>query len=108
MDNPKRARSWKRRIQPRVNLRIVEPVLYSTLLIHYGTADAITPMSEIERIKKTLERHQKPYELYLYENADHAFVNDMHQRYHKEAAEASWPRTVEFLRRHLSQGKKEG
>jgi len=29
MDNPKRARSWKRRIQPRVNLRIVEPVLYS-------------------------------------------------------------------------------
>jgi len=30
MDNPKRARSWKRRIQPRVNLRIVEPVLYST------------------------------------------------------------------------------
>ncbi|OGP24973.1 MAG: hypothetical protein A2038_00625 [Deltaproteobacteria bacterium GWA2_57_13] len=78
------------------------------LLIHYGTADVITPMSEIERIKKTLERHQKPYELYLYENADHAFVNDTHQRYHKEAAEASWPRTVEFLRRHLSQGKKEG
>ncbi len=30
MDNPKRARSWKRRIQPRVDLRVVEPVLYST------------------------------------------------------------------------------
>ncbi len=30
MSNPKRARSWKRRIQPRVGLRAVEPVLYST------------------------------------------------------------------------------
>ena len=30
MDNPKRARSWKRLIQPRVRLKMVEPVLYST------------------------------------------------------------------------------
>ena len=30
MDNPKRARSWKRRTQPRVDLKIVEPILYST------------------------------------------------------------------------------
>ncbi|MBI3359046.1 MAG: hypothetical protein HY037_05670 [Nitrospirae bacterium] len=30
MDNPKRARSWKRRIQPRVGLKAVEPVPYST------------------------------------------------------------------------------
>ena len=37
MDNPKRARSWKRRIQPRVGLQIVEPVLYSThfLLVQF-------------------------------------------------------------------------
>ena len=31
MGNPKRARSWKRRIQPRVGLKAVEPVLYSTV-----------------------------------------------------------------------------
>src|SRR3972149_9742183 len=30
MDHPKRARSWKRRTQPRVGLKTVEPVLYST------------------------------------------------------------------------------
>lgn len=30
MENPKRARSWKQRIQPRVTLRKAEPVLYST------------------------------------------------------------------------------
>jgi hypothetical protein len=30
-DDPKRAQSWKRRIQPRISLRNDEPVLYSTL-----------------------------------------------------------------------------
>ena len=72
------------------------------LLFHYGTADTVTPPSEIERIKLTLERRNHPYELHLYEGADHAFVNEMHpEHYHKEASETSWPRTVEFLKRHL-------
>jgi len=31
-DDPKRAQSWKRRIQPRISLRNDEPVLYSTKL----------------------------------------------------------------------------
>lgn len=31
MDSPKRARSRKRRILPRVALKVAEPVLYSTL-----------------------------------------------------------------------------
>jgi len=74
------------------------------VLLHYGTADSVTPMSEIERIKKTLEQYQKPHELYLYEKAGHAFMNTHGGNYHKEAAEASWPRTVEFLRRHLKGG----
>ncbi|OGA17897.1 MAG: hypothetical protein A3H32_05035 [Betaproteobacteria bacterium RIFCSPLOWO2_02_FULL_63_19] len=71
-------------------------------LIHYGTADVITPRSEIDRIIRILDRAKTPCELHLYEGANHAFVNDMHpERYHKEATEASWPRSVEFLNRHL-------
>jgi hypothetical protein len=31
MENPKRARSWKRRLRPRVNLKNDVPVLYSTV-----------------------------------------------------------------------------
>ena len=30
MENPKRARSWKRRLRPRANLKNDVPVLYST------------------------------------------------------------------------------
>jgi hypothetical protein len=38
MENPKRARSWKRRLRPRVNLKNDVPVLYST----YAFYDAVT------------------------------------------------------------------
>jgi len=72
------------------------------LLFHYGTADAVTPRSEMDRITRTLDRAKKPYALHLYEGANHAFVNDMHPEYfHKEATEAAWPRTVEFLKQNL-------
>jgi len=35
MDDPKRARSWKRRIRPRINLTSDAPVLYSTLSLSF-------------------------------------------------------------------------
>ena len=73
------------------------------LLFHYGTADVVTPRSEIDRITRALKRADKPYELHLYEDANHAFVNDTHpEYYHKEATEASWPRTVKFLKQHMA------
>ena len=73
------------------------------LLFHYGTADAVTPRSEIDRITETLKRANKPHELHLYEGANHAFVNDTHpEMYHKEATEAAWPRTLEFFKRHMA------
>lgn len=75
------------------------------LLFHYGTADSITPRSEIDRITRTLEAAGKSHELELHEGADHAFVNDMHpEHYHQAATEATWTRTVEYLKRHMAEG----
>jgi carboxymethylenebutenolidase len=74
------------------------------LLFHYGTGDVVTPRSEIERIMRTLKNAGKPHELHLYEGAGHAFTNDMHPemagQYSREATEAAWPRTLEFLKRY--------
>ena len=39
MENPKRARSWKRRLRPRVNLKNDVPVLYSTAGDHADDHD---------------------------------------------------------------------
>ncbi len=73
------------------------------LLFHYGTADPITPRSEIDRITRTLDAAGKTYELELHEGAKHAFVNDMHpENYSEPATRASWPQTVEFLKRHMA------
>lgn len=67
------------------------------------TTESSTPRAEIDRITRIMDDAKKPYELHLYEGANHAFVNDAHpDKFHKEATEAAWPRTVEFLKRHLA------
>lgn len=43
-----------------------------------------------------------PYELYIYEEANHAFHNDTSAaRYHEAAAKRSWQRTLAFFEKHL-------
>ena len=44
MEDSKRARSWKRRIRPRINLKNDEPVLYSTQLLTLGSGSPYTPI----------------------------------------------------------------
>ena len=41
------------------------------------------------------------YTLYMYEGAQHAFHNDTGERYHKEAAQLAWQRTINFLNEKL-------
>ncbi len=51
MGNPKRARSWERRVQPRVGLGAVEPVLYSTLgfafILGIGAVSPVLPFDSL-------------------------------------------------------------
>jgi carboxymethylenebutenolidase len=50
-----------------------------------------------------LMANNKPFELHIYEGANHAFNNDTNEaRYDREAADLAWGRTVEFLKGHLS------
>lgn len=77
------------------------PKISSPLLLHYAGLD--------ERINKgmadyeaALKANNKPYELYLYEGANHAFNNDTNAaRYNKEAATLAWTRTIAFLKKNL-------
>ncbi len=69
---------------------------------HYGEEETVTPKSEVEEFERVLKENNKSYELYFYKNAGHAFVNETHSVYYrKEAAEATWPRTFEFLKKYL-------
>jgi carboxymethylenebutenolidase len=71
------------------------------LLLHYAGLD--TRINEgIPAFEEALKKANKPYTLYLYEGANHAFNNDTSEaRYNKQVAEQAWSRTVAFLKEHL-------
>jgi carboxymethylenebutenolidase len=77
----------------------------ASLLLHYAGLD--------ERINKGIPVYEAAlkaaavdYKLYVYEGARHAFNNDTNtERYHKEAAELAWKRTISFLKEKLKDSK---
>jgi carboxymethylenebutenolidase len=77
------------------------PKIKAFLLLHYAGLD--------ERINKGIPAYESAlkaagvnYQIYMYENAKHAFNNDTNiERYHKEAAELAWQRTIAFFKEKL-------
>ncbi len=74
------------------------------LLLHYAGRDERINAG-IPAFEAALKEHKKPYQLFVYEGAQHAFNNDTNAaRYDKAAADLAWGRTVEFLRKQLGAG----
>ena len=72
------------------------------ILFHFGEEDDNPSPGDRVKLDTELTRHGKAHEFYTYPNAAHAFMNFTNpERYREAAAEASWPRTLEFLERYL-------
>lgn len=72
------------------------------VMLHYGTEDEATPKLEMDRLRELLDGEAASVTYHEYEGATHAFTNPEYEPlYHEEAAEAAWPRTVEFFDDHL-------
>lgn len=77
------------------------PKIKCALLLHYAGLD--------DRINKGIPEYEAAlksagidYRLYMYEGANHAFNNDTNaSRYHPEAANLAWKRTIDFLSEKL-------
>jgi carboxymethylenebutenolidase len=78
------------------------PNITAALCLHYAGDDERINAG-IADYEAALQANDKPYEIFMYEGAQHAFNNDTSERYNKEAADLAWSRTVEFLRRHLAE-----
>ena len=70
------------------------------LLLHYAALD--------DRINKgwpayeaALKASGVKYEMHMYPDTNHAFLNDTTPRYDKAAAKLSWQRTIDFFNKHL-------
>ena len=73
------------------------PKIKASVLAHYAGQDTRINAG-IEAFEAALKKASVEYKIYMYEGAGHAFFNDTNEsRYHKEAAELAWKRTIEFF-----------
>ena len=77
------------------------PKISAPLLLQYAGLDERINAG-IPDYEAALKANNKPYEVHIYEGANHAFNNDTNEaRYNKEAAELAWDRTIAFFKKHL-------
>ena len=74
------------------------------MLGHFGTADEFVPLEQAEALEAELRDAGVDVTFHHYEGNGHAFFNDVDRlgNYDPAAAQASWERTVSFLRRALT------
>lgn len=76
--------------------------LKAPLLAHFGDFDRLISASDIEDFKRALQENQKPYEMYVYGGAPHAFDEDFRAPVYRPVASAeAWRRSINFLDWHL-------
>ncbi|GAB3893220.1 dienelactone hydrolase family protein [Spirosoma agri] len=77
------------------------PKIKAAMQLHYGGLDERVNAG-IPAYEEALKKSGVPYELYVYEGAQHAFHNDTAPtRYNEAAAKLAWSRTVTFLKAKL-------
>lgn len=65
--------------------------------LHFGESDAGIPLSDVEVI-----RGKRPdVEIHTYSGAQHGFHCDERASYDKASADIAWPRSMNFLAKHL-------
>lgn len=77
------------------------PKIKGAVQLHYGGLDERINAG-IPAYEAALKAAGVPYELYIYEGANHAFHNDTSAaRYNEVAAKLSWQRTLAFFNKYL-------
>ncbi|GAB3796869.1 dienelactone hydrolase family protein [Spirosoma humi] len=77
------------------------PKIKAAVQLHYGGLDERINAG-IPAYEEALKKAGVPYELYVYEGAQHAFNNDTAPtRYNEAAAKLAWERTTKFLKAKL-------
>lgn len=69
-------------------------------LHHFGDADTFIPMETVREIEESVTA-QPDVTFVIHPGAGHAFDNPAPMFHHREASEAAWASTVQFLAEHL-------
>lgn len=77
------------------------PKIKAPMLLHYAGTDQWIN-GGIPDFEAALKKASVDYKLFMYEGAQHAFNTDTNAaRYHKEAAQLAWQRTIVFFKEKL-------
>jgi carboxymethylenebutenolidase len=72
----------------------------------FGETDHLISLDDIRRLRDCLERNAKSYEIHVYRDAPHGWLNDtMPGRFRRAQAEAAWAGQRAFLRTVLALGR---
>lgn len=75
--------------------------IQSPVLGIFGGLDKGIPKDLVFRFRDALKKMEKPVEVYVYDEADHAFANEEQPRYNAKAARDAWQKTISFLNKYL-------
>ena len=76
--------------------------IQAPIMAHYGALDK-NINAGIPAFEEALKKNNKKYEIFVYEDANHAFNSDTSpDRYNKPAADLAWKRTIDFLKQNLA------
>ena len=73
----------------------------SPILGIFGGLDKGIPKDLVLRFRDALKKMEKPSEVYVYDDADHAFANEERPVYNEKAASDAWQKTISFLNKYL-------
>jgi carboxymethylenebutenolidase len=72
----------------------------------FGETDHLISIDDVRRFRDCLERHRKSFEIVVFPDAPHGFLNDtMPGRYRRAQAEASWAEQKAFLDAAFAPGR---
>jgi carboxymethylenebutenolidase len=70
----------------------------------FGDRDRGIPVGDVETLRSALAAAPVPTEIVRYPDAEHGFFCDERPAYNVAASEDAWPRTMDWLDRHLAGG----
>jgi len=90
---------------PNTPTQPIERVKYlqSPVIAFFGEADRLVPLKDVDAYRNALTTHKKDFEVHTYPAADHGWTNAKGPAYRRQAAEDCWSRSLEFLRRRVTE-----
>jgi carboxymethylenebutenolidase len=75
-------------------------MMKADIIGHFGEEDRSIPVDDVKEFQAKLKTISGDHEVYIYENAGHAFANEDNQEaYREESAQEARDRTISFLAR---------